>query len=133
MKQTTLIITLTLILAGCTVPLLGPASVDPAQSEVETPVVETDPADTPAAPQPSSAQVVVALGDPSEPGLWIKTAIVSADRPGRVVTGNGRTLDVTLRPQAQGAGGGAQISLAAMQALRLPLTALTDVTISVRP
>lgn len=133
MKKAQLILALTVLVAGCDLPFPEPARVETAQPEIEAPAVETATEIVAAAPRPSSADIVVALGDPSDPGLWVKTALVGADTPGRVVTANGRTLDVTLRPQPQGADGGAQISLAALQALRLPLTALTPVTVSVSP
>ena len=64
----------------------------------------------------------VSLGSPTEPGLWVKTALVSEDTPGTVRTGGGDAVAVTLRP-LEGAGG-AQISLSALQALGLPLAGL---------
>ncbi|UWQ16287.1 hypothetical protein [Jannaschia sp. M317] len=72
--------------------------------------------------------VTVALGDPVEPGLWVKSALVTAEQPGTVRTGGGEAIAVTLKPL--GGAGGPQISLAAMRALGLPLTGLHSVTLA---
>jgi hypothetical protein len=74
-------------------------------------------------------QVTVALGDPADPGLWVKSDLVSSERPGTVRTGGGEAIAVTLRPLGAG-DGGAQISLSALQALGLPLTGLHPVTLA---
>lgn len=84
-----------------------------------------------AAARPSGGelgQVTVTLGDPADPGLWVKTALVSEEVPGTVRTGSGEAIAVTLRPL--GSDGGAQISLAALRALGLPLTGLVPVTLA---
>jgi hypothetical protein len=70
-------------------------------------------------------KVVVSLGSPAEQGLWLKTALVSAPVQGRVVTAAGVSLAVELRPGT----GGALLSLAAFQALRLALTDLPEVAV----
>ncbi|MEM9795438.1 MAG: D-galactarate dehydratase [Pseudomonadota bacterium] len=74
-------------------------------------------------------ETVVALGDPGDPGLWVKTDLIGRDTPGSVRTGSGDAIAVTLRPL--GSDGGAQISLSALQALGLPLTGLHLVTVAV--
>lgn len=75
-----------------------------------------------------SGRSTLSLGDPSKPGLWIETSLVSVERPGRVtVPSNGRALQVTLRPGP--AGGGARASLQALQTLGLSPAALTEVVI----
>lgn len=73
-------------------------------------------------------QVTVALGDPTDPGLWVKSDLVSEEVPGTVRTGRGEAIAVTLRPL--GSDGGPQISLAALRALGLPLTGLFPVTLA---
>ena len=67
----------------------------------------------------------MALGSPAEQGIWLKTALVSAVTPGRVVTAGGQSLAVELRPGT----GAALLSLAAFQALGLKLTELPEVTV----
>ncbi|TFL17965.1 hypothetical protein DR046_12460 [Jannaschia formosa] len=73
--------------------------------------------------------VTVSLGDPAEPGLWVKSGLVSSEQPGTVRTGDGEAISVTLRPIGSGSGG-PQISLAALRALGLPITGLHPVTLS---
>jgi hypothetical protein len=68
---------------------------------------------------------VVALGPPAEQGLWLSSPLVKAVAPGRVVTASGQSLAVELRPGT----GAALLSLAAFQALGLPLTGLPEVTV----
>ena len=74
-------------------------------------------------------QVTVALGDPADAGLWVKSSLVDTERQGTVRTGGGEAIAVTLRPLGS-SDGGAQISLSAMQALGLPLVGLHPVTLS---
>jgi hypothetical protein len=67
----------------------------------------------------------VTLGKVTEPGFWLRSALVRTAGPGRVVTAGGATIAVDLIP-GQGA---AQLSLPAFRALNLPLTDLPEVTI----
>ncbi len=68
-------------------------------------------------------EVVASLGDPTEPGLWIKTTLVDEQRSGRLeYPDSGQSAVVELRPLD--ADGGAQVSLAAMRLLEAPLTDL---------
>ena len=115
----------------------APAEVPAPEIEAPTeedPEVAPEPAPTPEPiAKPSGPRtlgdVVVALGDPTDQGLWVKTALVSSDTPGRIVTASGATLALTLRPLEAGASGGAQISLPALRELGLPITGLTSVTL----
>lgn len=70
-------------------------------------------------------RVVVALGSPAEQGIWLSSALVTEKAQGRIMTAAGKSLAVELRPGT----GGALLSLAAFQALGLPLTGLPEVTI----
>jgi hypothetical protein len=70
-------------------------------------------------------KVAVSLGSPAEPGIWLRSALVTAPGKGRVVTASGQSVAVDLLP-GQGA---AQLSLAAFMALGLSLTALPEVTV----
>jgi uncharacterized protein YceK len=70
-------------------------------------------------------RVVVALGSPAEQGFWIKTPLAVVAGKGRVVTADGKSVNVDLQPGT----GGALLSLAAFRALGLGLTDLPEVTV----
>ncbi|WP_347267534.1 hypothetical protein [Paracoccus sp. (in: a-proteobacteria)] len=68
---------------------------------------------------------IASLGDPSLPGLWIRTPLVQADSAGKIVNpANGKFARVRLMPLGGPAGGGSQVSMAALQALGVSLTDL---------
>lgn len=69
-------------------------------------------------------KVKVSLGNPTDPGFWLQSPLVTAPRQGRVEAG-GTSVKVELRPGQ----GGAQMSLPAFRALGLPLTSLPEVTV----
>ncbi|PRY95015.1 hypothetical protein BCF33_0627 [Hasllibacter halocynthiae] len=97
----------------------------------ERAVAVTAAAEPEAAPQRLLGTQVVALGDPSETGLWLATDLVSSETPGRVVDpANGNGVLVELRPLA--GSGAPQISLAALRLLGASLTALPEVEIYAR-
>ena len=76
---------------------------------------------------------VASLGDATEPGLWLKTPLVSAVTQGRIADpGRGTTVLVELRPLPGGASGGSQISLAALRLLEVPLTDLPTIEVFAR-
>lgn len=84
----------------------------------------------PARPGQSLGQVVGSLGSVAQGGFWLKTALVAEEIPGRVVVlETGKAVNVTLRPDD---GGGHRLSLAAMRALELPLTALPNIEVFVQ-
>ncbi len=70
-------------------------------------------------------RTVVALGSPAEQGFWLRTALVTAAGKGRVVTADGRSVNVDLQPGT----GGSLLSLAAFRQLGLGLTDLPEVTV----
>lgn len=82
--------------------------------------------DTPNATPASGllGETVAALGDPIEPGFWLKTPLVTAEQPGILERAGGATVQVTLLPLGGPATGGSQISLSAMRALDIGLTEL---------
>ena len=129
----------------------GPAAVAPAPIQPAAPVAETRLAAPPpavgartaealdtttkaqraaatAAPAPvgqaALGKVSVSLGDPTVPGCWLKTALVTAPAPGLVKLASGQTVQVELQPGAT-----AQLSLAAYRALGLGLTDLPEVEV----
>ncbi|NRB03241.1 MAG: hypothetical protein HRU30_08250 [Rhodobacteraceae bacterium] len=84
------------------------------------------------APEPAAngalGTTVVSLGNPAEPGLWLKTPLVSREQPGRVTKGGG-SVNVTLIPIEGAATAGSRMSLAAMQALGISPADLTEVSV----
>lgn len=70
----------------------------------------------------------VALGNPAEPGFWLRSSLVKAPGKGRVEVAGGASIAVDLIPGT----GAAQLSLPAFRALNLALTALPDVAIYAR-
>ena len=73
---------------------------------------------------------VASLGDPTQPGLWLKTPLVNAPRKGRVVyPGSGKSAQVDLIPLDADAGAGSQISLSAMRLIEAPLTDLPEIEV----
>ena len=85
-----------------------------------------DPAPLPAG---GGGETVATLGDPTEPGLWLRTPLVRVEQEGRVVTEGGASITVTLIPIEAEPGAGSRISLAAMQALGASLTDLVPLTV----
>ena len=68
------------------------------------------------------------LGSPTEPGIWLRTGLVTDVTQGRVRYQN-RTINVELRPSGRAAGAGSQISLAAMRLIEAPLTGIIELTV----
>ena len=69
------------------------------------------------------------LGSPTEPGIWLKTPLVTELSPGRI-TYEGQTINVELRPSGGEPGSGSQISLAAMRLLNAPLTGILELQVT---
>ena len=73
---------------------------------------------------------IATLGPPAEPGIWLKTPLVTELVAGRVVfKDNGKSVNLELRPSGGDVGSGSQISLAAMRLLDAPLTGLLELTV----
>lgn len=109
----------------------------PADPATGAPVEETPETDVPApdaaAPEVSIGtlgRTVASLGNAAEPGLWLKTPLVTVEQPGRVYyEATNSTVDVTLIPIDGPSTAGSRLSLAAMQALGAPLTGLPEVDV----
>ncbi|MEM6307244.1 MAG: hypothetical protein AAF701_04600 [Pseudomonadota bacterium] len=84
------------------------------------------PAVAPVVTPQSFGTTVASLGNVGETGLWLKTPLVKNQQQGILTAGNGQTVQVTLMPLPGPATGGSRISLAALQALGLPLTDLPE-------
>ncbi len=109
--------------------LAGPSATPAALDTVSE--AEKDAARAAAAAAPAGGmlgEATVSLGDPADPGLWVKTGLVTDETPGTVRSAGGEAIAVTLRPLA--GAGGAQISLPALRALGLPIAGLHPVTLA---
>ncbi|MEE9429131.1 MAG: hypothetical protein V3V25_13395 [Paracoccaceae bacterium] len=73
---------------------------------------------------------VASLGNPTDPGFWLETPLVSIKRPGRVVYGvTGTSVAVELIPISGPDTGGSRISLPALRLLGAPLAGLPVLTV----
>ncbi|SMR71284.1 hypothetical protein SAMN04488030_0911 [Aliiroseovarius halocynthiae] len=80
-------------------------------------------------PTPAGAlgTTVANLGDPTVPGFWVETPLVSSEVNGRVQSKTtGRTVKVTLKPTTTG---GSRISISALQLLDLDLSGLHELVV----
>ncbi|WP_239521018.1 hypothetical protein [Pseudooceanicola aestuarii] len=95
------------------------------------PGAEADAGAVSAAPRTGNlGRSTASLGSPTEPGMWLKTPLVTARQPGRVVLpASGAQLEVELIPIPGAATAGSRLSLPAMQALGVPLTSLPEVEV----
>lgn len=109
--------------APAPVPAPAPA---PAPSPAPTPVPAAGPAPTGVG---GALGVTVATLDATLDGLTLATPLVTAQARGRVVTESGAALQVQLVPSGGPETAGSRLSLAAMRALGLPLTALARLTV----
>lgn len=83
----------------------------------------------PVAAEQRLGTTVASLGDPSQPGFWVKTPLVQSETNGRIVNpANGKSAKVRLIPLG-GAGGGSQVSLPALQLIGVSLTDLPTLEI----
>ncbi len=94
---------------------------------------EEDRAEAVAAPEPEAESEALGvtqatLGSPADPGIWVKTPLVSETVMGRVDY-QGRSVNVELRPSGGEAGSGSQISLAAMRLIEAPLTEIVELSV----
>lgn len=113
---------------------ISPPPVPPANATTVDQFDTTTAADRAAAIAPvavsdvSLGVTVASLGSPAEPGIWLKTPLVTAVSAGRVIY-QGKSVNVELRPSGGAAGSGSQISLAAMRLIEAPLTSLAELTV----
>tara|TARA_B110000503_G_C6960211_1_gene334704 strand:+ start:80 stop:541 length:462 start_codon:yes stop_codon:yes gene_type:complete len=136
------------VLAGCTFPPFQDVLQTP-QVAVVAPIAALPPPDArtvaqfdtttaedraaaTAAPTPASetrlSTTIATLGSPFDPGIWLKTPLVTELLLGRVDY-SGTSVNLELRPSGGEAGSGSQISLPAMLLLDAPLTGLLDLTV----
>ncbi len=82
----------------------------------------------PAASSASLGTTLATLGSPTDPGIWLKTPLVSTLTQGRVEY-QGESINIELRPSGGEAGSGSQISLPAMRLLGASLTSVVELTV----
>lgn len=149
MKQALLISSICLAVAGCsefdinnylpapphlqTQPGQSGADLPPADattaSEFDTASEQDRMAAITSAPTTSGSlgTTVANLGDPTIPGFWLETPLVSSEMSGRIQSkATGRTVKVQLRPTTTG---GSRMSLSALQLLDLDLTGLHEIVV----
>ncbi|WP_349538716.1 hypothetical protein [Sagittula sp. NFXS13] len=97
-------------------------------SEEEKQAAKAAPADP--SGERALGDTVVSLGDPSKPGLWLETPLVSSVQQGRVAY-KGESAKIELRPIDGAATAGSRMSLSAMQLIGAPLTDLPTVQVFV--
>ncbi|MET4127197.1 hypothetical protein [Roseovarius sp. MBR-6] len=122
-----------IVLGGCSLTEPRPTPAPPAAPPPDEGVIERDEASVPPQPPRASlpATTIASLGNVREPGLWMRTPLVSVPMRGTVrdpATGRSVTLD--LIPIAGAPGAGSRLSLGAYQALGLSLTALPELRVS---
>ncbi|MCA0870169.1 hypothetical protein LCL97_05010 [Seohaeicola saemankumensis] len=133
------------LLAGCGVfrkdratdavdatPLIGASAAEEDTPPAEVVEAAAVPDETPAA-QPAIGgplRTIAGLGDPGQPGLWLRTPLVTSEGAGKVVlAATGASAQVTLIPADGPATGGSQLSLQGFQALGAPLTELIELDV----
>ncbi|KAA2316196.1 hypothetical protein DL237_08080 [Pseudooceanicola sediminis] len=79
---------------------------------------------------PSKGRTVATLGAAGEPGLWLKTPMVTSVQKGRITAiETGTTITAQLIPINGPETAGSRLSLMAMQALGVPLTGLIEIDV----
>lgn len=73
-------------------------------------------------------ETLATLGAPTDPGIWLKTPLVSGPVEGQI-DHQGRSVSLELRPSGGAVGSGSQISLAAMRLLEVPLTGILELEV----
>lgn len=84
----------------------------------------------PASGERKLGATVGSLGDPTEPGFWLKTPLVSKAVKGRVeYPANGKSVAVNLIPIDGPKTAGSRVSLAALRLMEAPLTGLPELVV----
>lgn len=121
------------VLAGCAeLPPLQSASESAAAAAAPSATSEPEEPATTVAPARAPNTTLATLGNAAEPGLWLKTPLVTQETRGRLTsTQTGQSLEVTLIPISGPTTAGSRASLAALQALGVPLTAISELRVDV--
>ncbi len=101
-----------------------------AQFDTTTAEEKQAAAAAPVAAERELGTTIASLGDPTDPGFWAETPLVTVAQSGRLVyPGNGNSVQVELRPSGGEAGSGTRVSLPAFQVLGAPLTGLPELVV----
>lgn len=108
----------------------SPAARTAAQFDTTTREQKAAAAAPPATGERRIGTTIASLGDPSQPGFWIKTPLVKSEADGRIVNpANGKSAKVRLIPLDGPASGGSQVSLPALQLIGVSLTDLPTIEV----
>ena len=114
-----------------TAPPPKPAARTAAALDTTTPEQRAAAAAKPAASAETRlGSTIASLGDPTDPGFWLRTGLVSAETPGRIEDPrSGKSAQVTLIPSGRDAGAGSEASLPALRLLEVDLTDLPELVV----
>ena len=113
-----------------TAPVPRPTARTADELNTTSPQQRAEAAAAPAGRQERLGTTVASLGDPTQPGFWIKTPLVSAAGKGRIVNpANGKSANVEMLPLPGPASGGSQVSLPALQLIGVSLTDLPRIEV----
>lgn len=111
-------------------PIPKPSGANAEVLDTTTAAQRAEAAQKPAGGEERLGTTIASLGDPTDPGFWIKTGLVSAQAEGRIEDPKtGRSAKVTLIPSGKPAGAGSEVSLPALRLLGVPLTELPELTV----
>lgn len=111
-------------------PTPSPAARTAAQFDTTTREQKAQAAAPPASAERRLGTTIASLGDPSQPGFWIKTPLAKSETTGRIVNpANGKSARVRLIPLGGPASGGSQVSLPALQLIGVSLTDLPTIEV----
>ncbi len=100
--------------------------------ELEPPLIEAPVVVEPEPVVNEGGLTLTTLGNAAEPGLWLKTPIVTTEGRGTIRSQEtGKSVEVTLIPIDAPATAGSRASLAAMQALGVGLTSVAEISVQV--
>lgn len=98
--------------------------------DTTTPEARAAAAQAPAQAEMALGTTIASLGDPTRPGFWLETPLVSVITQGRVVfPPTGQSAQVELLPIDGPPTAGSRLSLAAMRLIEAPLTGLPEIQV----
>jgi len=115
---------------GRIAPAPKPTANTAAAFDTTTAAQRAEAAQKPATGEAKLGVTIASLGDPTDPGFWMRTGLVSVESKGRIENPKtGKSAKVTLIPTGKPAGAGSEVSLPALRLLEVPLTELPELTV----